>query len=84
MFLSLLKRFEHISGLGDMRKVNLRLWSRIATRTCRCAGPDSLEVSAHPLGFVELQRTGVRLLLSDADIVEDIQNRLALDFQFAR
>jgi hypothetical protein len=84
LFFSLLKRFQHISRLGDMRQVNLRLWRRIATRTCWYAGPESLEVSAHTLGFIKLQRTGVRLLLCNADVVENIQNCLALNFQFAR
>jgi hypothetical protein len=84
LFFSLLKRFEHISGLGDVRQVDLRLWRRIATRTCWQAALDSLEVSAHTLGFIKLQRTGVRLLLCNADVVENIQNCPALNFQFAR
>ena len=84
MFFLLLKRLEHISGLGDMRQVDLRPWRGITSRTCRYAGLDSLEVSAHTLGFIKLQRTGVRLLLYNADVVENIQNCFALNFQFAR
>jgi len=67
-----------------MRQVDLRPWSRIGAGACGYAGLDSLEVSTHTLGFIKLQRTGVRLLLCNADVVENIQNCLALNFQLAR
>jgi len=82
--LSLLESFEHISGLGDTRKVNFRFGSRIGARAGRCARPHPLKVSAHTIGFVELKRTGVRLLLSNTHVIENIENSLALNFQFAR
>jgi hypothetical protein len=84
LFSSLLERSQHISGLGDMGQINLGSRRRIAATTGACAGPDSLEVSAHTFGLVKLQRTGVRFLLCNADVVENIQNCLALNFQFAR
>jgi hypothetical protein len=40
------------------------------------------EVSPHLFCFVFFDRTGVRLLFSDANFDQDIKNRLALDFQF--
>jgi hypothetical protein len=43
-----------------------------------------LEVSAHTLSLVELQRAGVRLFLGDADVIEDIQNSPALNFKLSR
>jgi hypothetical protein len=54
-FLSLLECLENISWLGDTRQVDLRLGCRVATHPTGCAALDSLEVSAHTLGFVELQ-----------------------------
>jgi len=80
----LLDCFEHVSWLGDTRQVNLRLRSRIAALTAECATPDSLKVGSHTLGFVEFQRTRMRFLLGNADVVENIQNCPALNFQFAR
>lgn len=43
-----------------------------------------LKVLADENCFVFFQRTGMRLLFRNADFLEDVQNRLALDFQFAR
>ncbi len=67
-----------------MGQVNLGSLRRIAARTSPSAGPDSLEVSPNTFGLVKLQRTGVGFLLRNADVVENIQNCLALNFQFAR
>jgi hypothetical protein len=43
-----------------------------------------LKVRAHTLGFVKLKRTGMRLLLDDAYIIQYVQDRSALDFQLTR
>jgi hypothetical protein len=37
---------------------------------------------AHTLGFIELKRAGMGLLLGDAYIVEHVEDSPALDFQF--
>jgi hypothetical protein len=41
-------------------------------------------MGTHTLSFVKLKRTGVRLFLGNANIIEHIKNRLALDFQLTR
>jgi hypothetical protein len=85
LFFLLLNGLKYIARLRDARPVDLRLGSRgVRTLAAGCAGPAALKVSTHTLGFVELQRTGVRLLLRDADIIENIQDSPALDFQFTR
>jgi len=77
---------ENISGLGDVRQVDLGLdfvsFSAGCTRgLCRgCLGP---EVSPHLLRFMFFQRTGVRFLLGNSDLCKHIENGLALDFQFS-
>jgi hypothetical protein len=78
---------QYISRLGDVREVDLCLdFIGIAAGTPRarrrglCLG-SSAEVGPHFFRFVLLNRTGVRLFLSDANFEQDIKNRLALDFQ---
>jgi hypothetical protein len=41
-------------------------------------------VRAHTLGFIELKRTGVSLFLGNAYVIEHVEDRLALHFQFTR
>jgi hypothetical protein len=84
LFFSLLQCLEHVSGLGDMREVDLRPGSRVGAQATRSARPEPLEVSAHTFGFVEFERTRMCLFLCNADVVENIQNCPALNFQFAR
>jgi hypothetical protein len=43
----------------------------------------TVEVYAHTLGFIRLERTGVRLFLSHADIGQYVQNCPALYFELA-
>jgi hypothetical protein len=50
----------------------------------RAAAPLVLEIVAHLLGLVGLDRAGVRLGFRHANRNQSIQNRLALDFQFPR
>jgi len=78
---------EHIAGFGDVRQVNLGLDFVSFPTSARPGGRGlsfggSAEMSAHLFRFVVLDRTRVRLLLSDSDYNQDIKNRLALDFQF--
>ncbi len=69
-FLALLNGFQHVARLGDARPVNLRLCLGFRTGGCRrAAGPGAaVEVCAYTLGFIRLQRTGVRFLFRHADI----------------
>jgi hypothetical protein len=89
-FLLLRNRAEHVTGTGDMRKINLRLdLFFAASRTRRfCARRACLsvrtEVLANQLRLVFLQRAGVGLLLGYTDFDQDIKNRLALDLQLPR
>jgi hypothetical protein len=72
-FLLLRNCLKHISGAGDVRKVDLGLdfffaagWScRFRGRWLRLCG--SAEVAPHFFRFVLFQRTGVRLLLRHSD-----------------
>jgi len=41
-------------------------------------------MSAHTLGFVRFQRTGMRLFFCYADICQYVENCFALNFQLAR
>ncbi len=82
-------RFENISRLGDVRKIDLGL--ELVTFGMRVPGrlrwgggaALCLEMRAHLVRFVIFQRTRVRLLLSDSDLWKNVKNRLALDFQFS-
>ena len=49
-----------------------------------CCGSLTREMPAHPLRFIQFERTGVSLLLSDTNLRQDVKDRLALDFQFSR
>jgi hypothetical protein len=40
-------------------------------------------MDANFIGFMVFERTGMRFLLGDADFFQDIENRLALDFQLS-
>jgi hypothetical protein len=40
-------------------------------------------MDADLLGFVFLERTGMRLLLGNTDFFQNIEDRLALDFQLS-
>jgi hypothetical protein len=85
LFFSLLDGLEHVAGLGDARPVDLRLGRSIVAASCaRSTGPAALKVRAHTLGFIELKRTGVRLLLGHTCDIEYVENSFALDFQFTR
>jgi hypothetical protein len=77
---------QYIARLGNVRQINLCLdFVGVAARTRRarwrglCLG--STEMGPHLLCFMFLDRTGVRLFLSDANFEQNIKNRLALDFQ---
>lgn len=78
-------RFQHVSGLGDMRKINLGLDSvRLGAGGCglrECRFAMAAEMTAHLLRFIELKGTRVGLLFGNAHFRQDVKNLLALDFQ---
>jgi hypothetical protein len=83
--LPLLNGLKHVAWLRNPRPVNLlfRLVVCGLRRTGSVPAAGTLEVLAHPLGFVFFERTGVRLLLGHADSRQGIKDRPALDFQLA-
>jgi len=81
---------EHIAGLRDMRKVDLRLdyflalgavWFAVLGRGRRFA--TGAKMSPDFFGLVLLQRAGMRLLLGDPQLRKDVGDRLAFDFQLS-
>jgi hypothetical protein len=82
-------RLQHIPGLGDVGKIDLCLYSLgfSASDTGRLCGggilASSTEMGADLLSLVLLERAGVRFLLGNADFLQNIEDRLTLDFQFS-
>lgn len=80
---------EHITGLGNMGKIDLGLdfVGVTAAGTRGFAGGLSVDRSAklgaYLFGFMLFQRTGVGLLLSDPNLGKYVKNGLALDFEFS-
>ena len=76
-------RLHRVARLGDVREIErgLRLYGRPRTRAA--PAPLVLEVVAHLLGLIGLNRTRVRLRLSHANCRQSVQNGPALDFHFA-
>ncbi len=88
-FLLLRDRFQHISGTGNVREINLGLDFLL---TARCVGsPARLRVAfryttnvrPHFFCFMFFEGTGVSLLLRDSDNREHIKNGLAFNFQLS-
>jgi hypothetical protein len=72
---------EGVAGLGDLGEIEFRLV--VHSRSVRsCGAAAGLEVAAHLLGFIGVDRTGVseRLVLRDAECCESVQDRLGLHF----
>jgi len=81
-----LDRLQHVSGLGNVGEIELRLdfiGARPAgTRLFRRGGfAMSGKVLPHLLRFVRFDGTGVSLLLGDAKGGQELEDFLALDFQ---
>jgi hypothetical protein len=80
--------FEHISGPGDVRKIDLGFDLFFAARRADglrggtlCFGVGA-EVGSYSFCFVFFQRTRMGLLLGHPDCLQCIEDSLALDFQF--
>ncbi len=79
-------RFQHVSGLGDVRQVDLGLeLLRLCTRTSagRAAAVLAVlsEVLFDALRLIHFDGAGVRLLLRDSDLHQQIENHFALDLK---
>jgi hypothetical protein len=83
--LTLLNSLKHVAWLRNPGPVNLlfRLVVCSLRRPGTVPAAGTLEVLAHPLGFVFFERTGVRLLLGHADSGQGVKDRPALYFQLA-
>ena len=78
--------FEHVTGLRDLREIDLRL--ELVGVCCtvparRILGPVLLDILPHEYRFVFFNGAGVRLLLGHADFRQRIENGLALYFQLS-
>ncbi len=80
-------QLQDIPRFGDVGKINLGLDFVALTPGTRRPGrrglclSSSAEVSPHFFCFVFFDRTGMRLLLGDADYYQDIENRSTFNFQ---
>jgi len=72
---------QNIARLGYLRQVDLGFGRSFGARTAR-RGLSALEMGAHTRGLVFFKRTGVCLLLGNANGFENIENGPALYFQF--
>jgi hypothetical protein len=79
--LALKDGLEGVAWLGDFGEIKLRLDLRLRP-ACARAAASTVEVVAHLLGLIGLDRAGVRLS-SNADRFKRIENRPALYFQFS-
>ncbi len=85
----LLDRSKNISRPRDVREIDLRLNLALGARRPGRLGRSgrlfrmSTKMLPDQDSFVLFQRTGVRLLLGDTHLGQDIENRLALDLQLA-
>ena len=83
---SLLDRLQHVTGLGNVGEIELRL-DLLGARPARTrllrrrSFPVSGKVLPHLLRFVRFDGTGVGLLLGDAKGGQELEDFLALDFQ---
>jgi hypothetical protein len=82
--------FQHVSRLGDVGKIDFGLdalavalaaGARRFPPIVSCGA--SMEMGANLLGFVVLERAGVRFLLGNADLLQYIEDCLAFNFQLS-
>lgn len=82
-------RFQHISGFGDMRKIDFGLYSvgfgsSGSGRLCGCVTlAGSAEIGADLFGLMFLEGAGVRFLFGNANLLQNIEDRFTFDFQFS-
>jgi hypothetical protein len=82
LFLALLNRAHDVPRLRDLGPVDLGLGIRLGfSRMAGMAATAALEMRTHTLSLVAFKGTGVGLLLRYADVQQNIEDRLALDFQ---
>lgn len=76
--------FCHIADAVNLRPVNLWLRFRFVPAGVHRDAAAFQDMGAHPLGFVRLNRAGVRLLFGHANCGESVKNFLALHLQLTR
>jgi hypothetical protein len=84
LLLSLQDLLRNVAGLMRLRPVDLRLHIGFVPRRRAAAAPPSLNVGAHTLGFIRLDRARMGFLLGDPNCGESVENFLALNFQLSR
>jgi hypothetical protein len=78
-------RFGDVADAVHLRPVDLRLRLGLVPRGSRRAAPTPLmDVGAHTLGFIRLNRARMRLLFGNPYCRESVQNFFALNFQLSR
>jgi hypothetical protein len=81
-------RLQNVSGLGDVRQVNLRLnCFGLGARRARGLGgrafAGATQLDADSLRLILFQRTGVCLLLGHPNFGQYVENGFTLDFQLS-
>ena len=76
--------FRHIADSVNLGPVNLRLRFSFVPGGAHGDAAAFQDMGAHPLGFIRLNRAGVRLLFGHANCGESIKNFFALHLQFTR
>jgi hypothetical protein len=76
---------QNIPRPGDIGQINLGLLFRrsVSAGRIRRGLSTTGQGGTHTPGFVFLNRTGVRFLLCNANLWEDVENDSALDFQLS-
>lgn len=85
LFFPLLNRLQDVARLRHLRPVNLLRCRALALGRRRTAIPAAspLEVRAHTLRFVRLERAGVRLRVRHPYFLQHVQNGFALDLELS-
>jgi hypothetical protein len=77
-------RFGDIADVMDLRPVDLRLGFGFMTRRKGRSAAPLQNMHTNPLGFVRLDRAGVRLFFGHANCDQSFQDFPALHLQLAR
>jgi hypothetical protein len=85
LFFALLDGLQDVAGFGHLRPVDS--WSAACLVAGRggaaIAAAATLEMRAHALRLIALERAGVGLGLGHSNFAQYVQNRLALDFELS-
>jgi hypothetical protein len=83
----LLDRFQDVARLRDLRKIDFRLVLFVlmprARRGLLAIAAGLRQSTTYLLSFVVFERAGMRLLLGDPELWQNVKHLLAFDFQFS-